>query len=170
VATVPKEPRLLSWRAEQVFWASNALLAHGHPVYPALIRTLFNEQHVLTQDHGNQWIGDALGGHGLHLSKDQKRNYILPDEGIEPEDIIQYFIVPIDYEWDYDCKKYFPAAAALPPATASTPRKPRQPSPPACPDADEAWAELAETRQMLSRLGETLSSPQTSVTLGSMRP
>src|SRR5512135_1269456 len=64
VATAPKEPRLLSWRAEQVFWASNALLAHGHPVNPTLVRTLFNALHVLVEDRGNQWIGDALGGHG----------------------------------------------------------------------------------------------------------
>jgi hypothetical protein len=147
VATAPKEPRLLSWRAEQVFWASNALLAHGHPVNPTLVRTLFNALHVLVKDRGNQWIGDALGGHGLHLPKDQKQNYVLPDEGIEPEYIIQYFLVPIDYKWDYDCEKYFPAAAALPPAATTTPKKPRQPSPPARPTDTQA-ADTAHAKEV----------------------
>jgi hypothetical protein len=152
-----KEPRHLCWRAEQVCWASNALQAHSHPVNPTLIRTLFDALHLCTDDRGNQWIGDVLGNHGLHLSKDRQGNYILPEGGIEPELIVQWFIAPIDYKWDYDCKKYFPAAAALPPATASTPKKAKKPRPDTR-AVSAAWAEIAETRRGLSRLGETLSS------------
>jgi predicted RNase H-like HicB family nuclease len=166
VATAPKKPRYLCWRFEQVFWASNALLAHNHGINAKAVRSIFDAAHVCTEDAGSQWIGDVLGAHGLRLQKDQKQNYIPPDEGITPEYIIQYFLVPFDYQWDTDCEKYFPVVAALPPAAATTPKKTRQPRPPARPDADTAlaedvdaaWAELAETRQMLSRLGETLSS------------
>jgi hypothetical protein len=161
-----REPRHLCWRAEQVCWASNALQTYNHPINSTTIRALFDANRVLVEDRGNQWIGDVLGGHGLHLPKDQKGNYVLPEGGIGPEDIIQWFLVPFDYQWDTDCEKYFPVVAALPPAAATTPKKTRQPRPPARPDADTAlaedvdaaWAELAETRQMLSRLGETLSS------------
>jgi hypothetical protein len=129
-AVATREPRHLCWRAEQVCWASNALQTYNHPINSTTIRALFDANRVLVEDRGNQWIGDVLGGHGLHLPKDQKGNYVLPEGGIGPEDIIQWFLVSFDYQWDTDCEKYFPAAAALPPPQPKQPRKPKQPKQP----------------------------------------
>jgi hypothetical protein len=130
VATEPKKPRYISWRGEQVCYASNALQAHNQPVNPPLIRALFDALNVCKDDKGNQWIGDVLGNHGLHLPKDNKGNYILPPEGIEPELILEWFLTPRPLPLDPDTQKYWPAAAALPPPQPKQPRKPKQPKQP----------------------------------------
>jgi len=122
--------------------AGTALWAHGHPVHPRLIRALFDAIHVCTNDDGNQWIGDALGAHGLHLRRDQHGNYAWPEDGIGPEDIILHFWAPLGYPWDTDSEKYFAAAAALPPTAIRTPTTPALPAlphaEPARPDSQVA--------------------------------
>lgn len=80
MSTAPKKPRQLVLRFEQVFHSATALKNHGHLVNSTTIRALLNELHLLTEDGGNQWIGDLLGEHGLHLAKYRKggkTNYTL---------------------------------------------------------------------------------------------
>jgi hypothetical protein len=164
VSTAPQKPRQLVWRFEQVFKSATALKNHGHPVNSTTIRALLNELHLLTQDGGNQWIGDLLGEHGLHLPKYQKggkTNYTVPDDGITPELIIEYFLVPLGYPWDMEVgvEKFEAAAATLPRDVAATPRKPAQPAKPARiasrPDT-AAFDALAEARQVVRSLSELL--------------
>jgi hypothetical protein len=113
------------------------------------------------------------------LQKDRHGNYILPPGGIEPEDIVLRFLVPPNYRWDYNNKKYFPFAAALPPThDGPTTAGERQSGLPAHPDSQGAdppsvgpvvaadppraeagaalLAELAKTRRKLSQLGDKL--------------
>jgi hypothetical protein len=123
VDTEPKLPRYHCWRFEQVYWAANALQSHHQPVNPPLIRALFDAVGVCTEDRGNQWIGDALGAHGLHLPKDSRGNYILPPEGIGPELIVEWLLVDELLPIDPDLQKFWPAAAALSPPQPKQPRK-----------------------------------------------
>jgi hypothetical protein len=126
-----------------------------------------NELHLLQEDGGNQWIGDLLGEHGLHLAKYQKggkTNYIVPDDEISPELITQWFLVPLGYPWDLDFEKFEAAAATLPRGVAATPRKPAKPAKPAKlariasrPDT-AAFDALAEARQWVRALSELLHS------------
>jgi hypothetical protein len=164
VSTAPKKPRQLVWRFEQVFHSATALKNHGHPVNSTTIRALLNELHLLTEDGGNQWIGDLLGEHGLHLSKYRKggkTNYIVPDDEISPELITQWFRVPLGYPWDMEVEKFEAAAANLPRDVAATPRKPAKPAKPARiasrPDT-AAFDGLAEARQWVRALSELLHS------------
>jgi hypothetical protein len=48
---------------------------------------------------------------------------VLPPDGIEPEDILARFLVPLGYPWDTDVTKYYAAAASLPPPNRDRDRR-----------------------------------------------
>ena len=135
------KPRLLNWRFEQVFLAADALLAHGHPVNPRAIRRVFTAAGLFLEDRGNQWIGDILGAHGLNLQRDPKGDYLMPEGGIQPEDMLKWFSLSFGYQFDNRGEKYFPIVAALPHPAGPTAQRPR---PPARPDRQGAGPTGAE--------------------------
>jgi hypothetical protein len=161
VPTAPKKPRQLVWRFEQVFKSATALKNHGHLVNSTTIRALLNELHLLTEDGGNQWLGDVLGEHGLHLpnyQKGGKTNYTVPDDGITPELITQWFLVPLGYPWDMEVEKFEAAAVTLPLDVAATPRKPAKLARIASRPDTAAFDARAEARQWVRALSELLHS------------